>query len=154
MDDLNVRWRLDQLNHLVGVWDTSIILLDTDGRETGTTRAVDSYRWAPSGRFLIHDVDATFNGERRQSMEIFALSPHGTGYHTRSYEADGSVCDYMAAVDGRLLTINGDDLRFVGTFRDDGQQLSGQWDQRHDLDWSPMMLVYLNRRPDQVETAP
>lgn len=147
MDDFNVRWRLDQLNHLVGVWDTSIILLDPFGRETGTTIAVDSYRWAPNGRFLIHDVDAIFNGERQQSFEIFSLSPHGTGYHTRSHEPDGSMRDYIAALDGKLLTINGEDQRFVGTFRDDGRQLTGQWDHRCDLDWSPQMLVYLTRRP-------
>lgn len=147
MDDLLHELRFARLDRLAGTWDTTITRLYPDGSEVGTSMAVDTYRWMPNRKFLVHDVDAEMDGERVQSLEIIAIDPNGTGYHTRSYNADGTIGDFSAALDGDIWTISGQDLHFVGTFADYGHTLSGQWDVRDGLDWRPLMRVSLKKRP-------
>jgi hypothetical protein len=136
----------DRLNILIGTWDTTITLLNPDGSEGEKSPVTDAYEWSPNGHFLYHDVDATMGGKRMQSLEIIAPREDGR-YQTRSYDADGSINDFTAALDGRAWTIDGEVQRFRGTFSEDGQTLTGGWEQRgDDGGWSPLMTVVLKKR--------
>ena len=54
--------RLDRLNILAGIWDTTITMLNPDGSEGDVSKATDIYTWLPNGKFLQHDVDADMGG--------------------------------------------------------------------------------------------
>ena len=60
----------------------------------------DAYKWSANGLFLQHDVDANMAGERVLSMEILAVESETGRYVTRSYDADGSMNDLAAELDG------------------------------------------------------
>ncbi|ESQ78137.1 hypothetical protein [Asticcacaulis sp. YBE204] len=117
--------------------------MNADGSAGEVSSATDSYRWA-NRFFLFHDVDAVMNGQRLRSLEIISLGGDGV-YATRSYDADGSVNDFTAQLDGCRWTISGAVQRFDGRFGNDGQTLSGLWDMRDDEIWKPLMRVEQKR---------
>ena len=142
--DLEARRR--QLDILVGVWDTTITPLQPDGSPGEATRAIDAYQWSANGLFLQHDVDANRGGERVLSMEILAVEPETGRYVTRSYDADGSMNDFAAELDGQNWRLIGEEQRFSGAFSPDGQRLEGEWEQRGDAGWTRLMHVSLRKR--------
>ena len=138
--------RRRRLDILVGVWDTTITPIGVDGSPGQPSQAIDAYAWSANGLFLQHDVDATMDGQRVRSMEILAVEPDTGRYITRSYDADGSLNDFVAELDGHVWRLIGAQQRFSGAFSPDGQQLSGQWEQRGDAGWAPLMRVALRKR--------
>ena len=135
-----------QLDILVGVWDTTITPIEQDGSLGEPMPAVDAYRWSANGLFLQHNVDAQMGGQRMQSMEILAVEPETGRYVTRSYDADGSMNDFVAELDGREWRLSGQAQRFSGAFSPDGQRLDGEWEQRGDAGWSRLLRVSLRKR--------
>lgn len=142
--DLEARRR--QLDILVGVWDTTITPVQPDGSAGEASLATDAYRWSANGLFLLHDVDANMAGERVQSMEILAVEPDSGRYVTRSYDADGSMNDFLAELDGQNWRLTGEEQRFSGAFSTDYQRLEGEWEQRSGTAWTPLMRVRLRKR--------
>lgn len=142
--DIEARRR--QLDILVGVWDTTITPIEQDGSPGEPSQATDSYKWSANGLFLQHDVDANMAGERVQSMEILAVDPDSGRYVTRSYDADGSMNDFTAELDGQNWRLTGEEQRFSGAFSPDGQRLDGEWEQRGDAGWTGLMRVSLRKR--------
>ena len=142
--DLEARRR--QLDILVGVWDTTITPIGPDGAAGEPSRAIDSYAWSANGLFLQHDVDATMDGQRILSMEILAVDPDTGRYTTRSYDADGTMNDFLAELDGRHWRLIGERQRFAGTLSADALELAGEWEQRGIKGWAPLMRVMLRKR--------
>ena len=142
--DLEARRR--RLDILVGVWDTIITPLAADGSPGQPSQATDAYAWIANGLFLQHDVDAMVDGHRVRSLEILAVEPDTGRYVTRSYDADGSMNDFVAELDGNAWRLIGVQQRFSGAFSPDGQRLAGEWEQRGDAGWTPLMRVALRKR--------
>ena len=142
--DIEARRR--QLDILVGVWDTTITPIEQDGSLGEPTQATDIYTWSANGLFVEHHVDANMAGERMQSMEILAVEPETGRYVTRSYDADGSMNDFVAELDGREWRLTGQVQRFSGAFSPDGQRLEGEWEQRSEAGWTRLMRVLLRKR--------
>jgi hypothetical protein len=142
--DLEARRR--SLDILVGVWDTTITPIGPDGSSGRPSQATDAYVWSANGLFLQHDVDASMDGQRVQSMEILAVEPETGRYATRSYDADGSMNDFVAELDGRTWRLIGEQQRFSGSFSPDGLELTGEWEQRGNAGWAPLMRVVLRKR--------
>lgn len=138
--------RLRRLDVLVGTWDTTITLLDHDGNTGDVSHATDTYGWMANGHFLLHDVDAEIGGQHILSMEIISLDEANPGYVTRSYDADGSITDFTAELNGDHWRITGRDQRFDGSFSADRGTLTGRWEQRDGSAWHPLMTVRLIRR--------
>lgn len=137
--DLDARRR--QLDILVGVWDTTIIPVDDE-----PCKATDTYAWSGNGLFLQHDVDARMGSERMRSLEIIAVDPSDGHYLTRSYDADGTMNDFRAELDGRHWRLIGQQQRFSGVFSAGGEMLEGDWEQFGNEGWKPLMRVTLRKR--------
>lgn len=132
-----------RLDRLSGVWDTVITPAEPGGPE-GT--ATDNYHWIWGGHFLMHEVDAVIGGQRLCSLEVFAVAGDGS-YVSRSYDADGTINDFTAALDDDGLRITGARQRFAGQFGDGGRSLSGEWEAlTAGGDWAPLMRVALRKR--------
>ncbi len=138
--------RLNHLNALAGEWETTITMLGPDGGDGAVSHARDIYSWSANGRFLQHDVDAEMDGVRFRSLEIIALDPRGDGYVSRSYDPDGTFSDFTSELEGRSWRIIGEVQRFTGQFSEDGDILSGRWEQNVEGKWSPLMDVTLRKR--------
>lgn len=138
-----------QLNVLCGTWDSSIQMLARDGKPTGKPgRAVDVYTWSANGHFLVHDVEADIDGHTMHSLEIIAVDRQSDNYVSRSYDADGSINDFVAELNTDQLRITGLLQRFWGSFADSHQTLNGRWQHRRDemSEWLPLMDVVLSKR--------
>lgn len=135
-----------RLNRLAGAWDTTIVMLDPDGKAGAVSRASDIYTWMPNGHFLVHDVDAEMAGETIQSTEIFGVDAATGDFFSRSYDADGGVNDFTARIDGDQFSIHGQVQRFTGAFSADGKTLEGEWRQLSDGNWRPFVRITLVRR--------
>ena len=138
--------KIAPLKVLIGIWDTTIVPFNEDGSDGQASSATDIYEWSPNGHFVHHTVDAMMDGERIQSLEIIAAGPSAGTYLTHSYDADGSVNAFTAELRDSKWFITGDTQRFTGQIDAAGATLSGQWEQRRDSKWSPLMKVTLRKR--------
>jgi hypothetical protein len=139
----------ERLDVLSGTWDTSIEMLKRDGTPTGELgKATDTYSWSANGHFLVHEVDARMGGRNIRSLEIIAVDKDGDHYVTRSYDADGSINDFLMELNSDQLRITGRLQRFWGSFADSHQTLMGRWQYRRDemSEWLPLVGVVLTRR--------
>lgn len=135
-----------RLNILAGTWDTSIILLESDGSDGEASQAIDTYFWMPNRQFLIHDVDAMMGGQHVRSTEIFGVDQASRQFFSRSYDHDGSTNDFVSRIEGNDYAIIGQIQRFSGRFSENGRMLQGEWRQFHEGDWRPFVRITLRKR--------
>jgi hypothetical protein len=87
--------------------------------------------------------------EHVEGAEIIGWDPARNTYVTRYFGSDGPNANEASLVeaDGALVwTMRSDADRFTGTFRDDGNTISGHWEQLDDeKNWQPWMDVTLTR---------
>lgn len=120
-------------------------MIDTEGDDGAVSCARDVYSWSANGKFLQHDLEAEIGDNRFRSLEIIALSPPGNGNVTRSFDPDGTFSDFTAELEGRSWRIVGELQLFAGQFAEDGNTLSGRWEQIVEGRWSPLMNVSLRK---------
>jgi hypothetical protein len=139
----------ERLAALVGRWRTVGRTLATPQTPAATIDAVDTYAWLP-GRFsLLHTVDARVGEERVEGAEIIGWDPARDAYVTRYFGSDGPNAYEATLVeedDALVWTMRSSADRFAGRFSDDGNTITGHWEQLDDdKSWQPWMDVTLTR---------
>lgn len=61
----------------IGVWNTTGAVLETSAGPAASLVASDTYRWLPGRHFIVHDVDARFDGQPTRSMEVMGYASPG-----------------------------------------------------------------------------
>jgi catechol 2,3-dioxygenase-like lactoylglutathione lyase family enzyme len=141
----------ERLAALVGRWRTSGWTRATPDAPALQIAATDTYEWLP-GRFaLLHSVDALVGGEGVEGAEIIGWDSERNSYSTLYFGSDGPNA-YEATLgeeDGALVwRMRSRTDRFTGIFSDDGNEISGQWEQFVDGgEWRPWMEVTLTKQP-------
>ena len=64
---------MSKLEVFIGTWNTTGEVLETEANPSGTLAATDTYRWLPGKHFIVHDVDARFDGKPTRSMEVMGF---------------------------------------------------------------------------------
>jgi Protein of unknown function (DUF1579) len=134
---------------LVGRWRTEGWTIATAEAPAARIVAMDTYEWLP-GRFaLLHLVDARVGEQHVEGAEIIGWDPARDAYITQYFGSDGpsGYEARLADVHGALVwTMNGTADRFTGTFSDDGNTITGRWQQLDDeKNWQPWMDITLTR---------
>jgi hypothetical protein len=141
----------ERLAALVGSWQTSGSTRETDAAPAVRIEATDTYEWLP-GRFgLLHGVDAKVGEVRVEGAEIIGWDPERGAYSTLYFGSDGANA-YEASLheeDGVLVwRMRSRTDRFTGTFSDDGDKITGHWEQLGESgSWEPWMEVTLTKQP-------
>jgi Protein of unknown function (DUF1579) len=142
----------ERLAALVGRWRTEGWTTETADASAARIEALDTYEWLP-GRFgLLHTVDARVGDAHVAGAEIIGWEPDRGAYVTQYFGSDGPNA-YEASLadeDGVLVwTMRSEVDRFTGRFTDDGNTLTGGWEQLDDeKNWQPWMEVTLTRLGD------
>jgi hypothetical protein len=114
------------LDRLIGTW-----------KVTGGAEGEVTYRWMEGGYFLLQDVRLEQFGQVTTGIEVIGnLRPFGeepsADVHSRYYDNTGATLDYVYELDGDTLTIwggeKGSPVKFVGTFDETGDVMTGEWD--------------------------
>ena len=138
--------RLSRFQIFIGVWNTTGEVLETEAGPAGSLIATDTYRWLPGRHFIVHEVDARFDGAPARSMEVMGYDPTAKRHFARSYDDQGLSELYAVELRGRHWAIRGETLRFSGRFDADGARLSGLWEMtRREGGWQPWIKLELVR---------
>jgi Protein of unknown function (DUF1579) len=134
---------------LVGRWRTQGWTRATAGTPAAPIEAVDTYEWLPGHFALLHTVDARVGEEHVDGAEIIGWDPARDAYITQYFGSDGPNA-YEASLaedDGALVwNMRSPTDRFTGTFSDDGNTITGHWEQLDDeKKWQPWMDIMLTR---------
>lgn len=140
----------ERLAALVGRWRTSGRSRATNDAPASAIEATDTYEWLPGGFALLHRVDAQVGDDRVEGAEIIGWDPERGSYSTLYFGSDGPNA-YEASLrehDGVLVwRMQSRTDRFTGTFSDDGDRITGHWEQLdHADDWRPWMEVTLTKQ--------
>lgn len=138
--------RMSRFEFFIGTWNTTGEVLETDAAPAGTLVATDTYRWLPGRQFIVHDVDARFNGRPARSMEVMGYDRAGRKYFARSFDDQGVTEAFAIALAGTRWTIVGDTVRFDGRFTADRNRLAGLWELKGKRGaWQPWIRLELGR---------
>jgi hypothetical protein len=134
---------------LVGRWRTKGRTIESPKAPAATIEAVDTYEWLP-GRFsLLHTVDARVGEEHVEGAEIIGWDPRRDAYITQYFGSDGPNAyeASLAEEEGALVwSMRSATDRFTGSFSDDGNTITGHWEQLDDeKNWQPWMEITLTR---------
>jgi hypothetical protein len=138
--------RMAQFAAFIGTWNTTGEVLETEAGPAGILAATDTYRWLPGGHFIVHDVDARFDGTPTRSMEVIGFDASKQEHFARSFDDKGSTEVFAVALNGRRWSIRGKTVRFDGTFDAQRTRLKGLWELkgRHGR-WQPWIELQLVR---------
>lgn len=138
--------RMSRFEVFIGTWNTSGEVLETDAAQAGTLVATDTYRWLPGQHFIVHDVDARFDGQPTRSMEVMGYDQASRRYFSRAFDDRGVVDDFAVSLVGRRWTIVGATVRFSGRFNAERNRLTGLWEaKRKRGGWQPWIELELQR---------
>ena len=127
---------------LVGRWATTITMLHPDEERGTVYRAVDTYRWLPGEKVLIHEVEAMM-GEAMASFEVYTQEQGGQ-IVSRNFGGDGKVSDYRASMADSVWSVTGATERFASTSIEK-DQIEGLWKLKTEAGWVDWMTVKLQR---------
>lgn len=130
----------------VGVWNTTGEVLATAANPAGQLVATDTYRWLPGRHFIVHDVDARFDGQPKRSMEVMGYDSAKRQYFARSFDDQGAAEVFVVELDGRRWRIHGKTVRFDGSFNARKSRLGGLWELKGlRIGWQPWIRLELVR---------
>jgi hypothetical protein len=137
---------MSRLELFIGTWNTTGEVLETEANPPGTLVATDTYRWLPGRHFIVHDVDARFDGTPARSMEIIGFDASKKEFFSRSFDDRGSTEAFAVALRGRRWTIEGKTVRFEGSFDSQKNRLTGLWEMKVSrARWQPWIRLELVR---------
>ena len=138
--------RMSRFELFIGVWNTTGEVLATDANPAGALVATDTYRWLPGKHFIVHDVDARFDGKPARSMEVMGYDGAKRHHFARSYDDRGNAEVFVVELSGGRWTISGEKIRFRGRFNAPTNRLAGRWEmKRHKAAWDPWIELELVR---------
>lgn len=137
---------LSRLEVFIGTWNTTGEVLETAAHPAGALVATDTYRWLPGRHFIVHEVDARFDGQPTRSMEVIGFDAAKKRFFSTSYDDQGATEDFVVALEGRRWSIRGKAVRFDGAFDARGKRLAGLWERRAGrAGWQPWIRLELVR---------
>lgn len=138
--------RMSRFEFFIGLWNTSGEVLETDVAPAGNLVATDTYRWLPGKQFIVHDVDARFDGQPTRSMEVMGYDRAVKKYFARSFDDQGVTEAFDIALAGNRWTIIGNSVRFGGSFNAERSRLGGLWELKGKRgSWQPWIKLELLR---------
>lgn len=130
----------------IGTWNTTGEVLETAAGPAGQLVATDTYRWGPGRHFIVHEVDARFDGKPTRSMEVMGFDAAKKQYLARSYDDQGTTDAFVMTLQGRRYGIEGRTVRFGGSFDAKGDRLQGLWELKVPrAGWQPWIRLELRR---------
>jgi hypothetical protein len=130
----------------IGTWNTTGEVFETEAGPAGTLSATDTYQWLPGKHFIVHTVDARFDGEPARSMEVMGFDASKQQHVARSYDDQGSTEVFVVTLQGRRYGIKGKTVRFSGGFDSQKNRLNGLWElKRGKAGWRPWIKLELVR---------
>jgi hypothetical protein len=140
----------ERLVALIGRWRTQGWTRETADAPAARIDAVDTYEWLPGRYALLHRVDAHVGEEHVEGAEIIGWDPSRGAYVTQYFGSDGPNAyeATLAERDGALVwSMRSTADRFTGTFSDDGDTITGHWEQLDSHgEWQPWMEITLTRQ--------
>ncbi|KQV53097.1 hypothetical protein ASC95_10050 [Pelomonas sp. Root1217] len=138
--------RMSKFDVFIGTWNTSGEVLETDAGPASTLTATDTYRWLPGRHFIVHEVDARFDGKPTRSMEVMGFDTSKQQHFARSFDDQGVAEAYVVELHGRRWTISGKTARFNGGFDAGRNRLTGFWELKGRRGrWQPWIKLELAR---------
>jgi hypothetical protein len=136
----------EQLNRLVGFWNTTGKISGTGLSPSIDVNGIDRYEWLPGGHFLLHQADVYIGKEKSHTHEIIGYDQAKKIYTMQYYNSQGDSGFMTATVVNDVWMFTGETLRFNGGFSLNDSVFSGIWEQRNeDGNWAHLMDIKLTR---------
>lgn len=130
------------LEPLVGRWSTTITMISPPDMAGQTYRAIDTYRWMPGKKILVHEVEARMGEDLINALEVYSES--GNQVVSRNFDSRGEISDYKAAMTNGVWSVVSKTERFTSTSLTN-DAIEGLWQLKGDDGWADWMTVRLER---------
>jgi len=134
------------LEAFIGKWSTSGRVVATATTSAVQIKGYDTYEWLAGGFFLIHKVDVLMGSDHEESLEIISYDAASNTYPMHFFDNHGNSGLMEGNYNNGIWTFLSPSMRFTGTFSENGNKLSGVWEQSSDgTKWIPWMEVNLTK---------
>ena len=142
---------MQELDFLVGNWETRGMVHAHDSNAAQKIKGTDSYEWALHGRFLLHRADVLIGNEKVEVIEMIGGASDAGSIPMRSFDNQGN----FMVMEGRMenastLIITGKNMRSRLTLENDASRMSAQWERLIDKNqWVPWMDMWFTKRMEK-----
>lgn len=140
---------MERFEVFIGTWNTTGEVLETESAPAGALVATDTYQWLPGRHFIVHTVDARFDGQPARSMEVMGFDATRKQHFARSFDDQGATELFDVTLRGRRFGIQGKSVRFQGSFDASRTRLGGLWELKGakgaKAAWQPWIQLQLVR---------
>ena len=131
------------LDAFIGTWHTTGNMKTGRNNDDIIVVGTDTYEWLPGGFFVLHKVDVLMGTERKESVEVIGFDASTNSYPMHSFDNQGEYGIMHATEHHGIWTFASESLRFTGAFGEDGNTISGIWEQNVDDNWELLMDIKL-----------
>lgn len=135
------------LNPFAGIWDTEGEVLAGPLGQPVKFKGTDTYEWLPGGYFMLHRFDANMPDGHVVGIEVVGYDRERLTYPFHSFDSNGNATLLQGRIENDRWIIEGESLRFIGSFTDKEMVLGGVWEIRagEGFAWQPWMEVRLKK---------
>ena len=149
-DSENINPLIQQLDFLIGQWETRGMVHAHDSSVAQKIKGIDSYEWVLGGRFVLHRADVHIGNEKVEVIEMIGGEPDAGLIPMRSFDSQGN----FMVMEGRIenagtLIITGEEMRSRLTLESDENRMSAQWERKEKNQWVPWMDMWFTRRMEK-----
>ena len=134
------------LERLFGKWKTTGRTAAEPDQPSQDVDFTDIYRWTLGGHFIEHEVDGRLGDLHLQTLEMIGWDREAGAFVSTSFDNTGQRLTQRPSIDGEVLKIDGDSMRFEGRFNADATVIEGAWEKADDGGWKPLMDITLKRQ--------
>ena len=146
-DSENISLLLQQLDFLVGHWETRGMVHAHDSGAAQKIRGSDSYEWVLNGRFLLHRADVTIGSEKVEVVDMIGGASDAVSIPMRSFDNRGNFMVMEGRIENPgILTISGEGMRSRLILESDKNRMSAQWECKDEKNhWVPWMDMWFTK---------
>jgi hypothetical protein len=121
---------LQSLEVLIGKWNNAIeFKSDPDNTGTGSV----TYEWMEGQFFIVERFEHTFKKEgAHKGLSIIGYDNEKQSCLSHFFDNHGNIRTYKLSIRDGAFTINGEWERYTGEVSEDGNTITGTWEQSKD----------------------
>jgi hypothetical protein len=130
---------------LIGVWNTSGNVLQSNGETHERIIGIDSYEFILDGNFILHKANVQMGKVKSETYELIQLEDLQT-VKMNYYNSNQETGVMRGTLNENELRIESEYLRFIGNISVDNNLVSGTWQKKDEGgNWSDFLEIKLSK---------
>ncbi|MES2527424.1 MAG: DUF1579 family protein [Bdellovibrionota bacterium] len=137
---------LKKLKPFLGKWKTEGVIEKSPMGPSGKLKGKDSYSLIDNDEFILHTVEVKMAKKPVKNCEVISYDPKKKKFAMYAFENGQMQGLQHGILKGHDWQIDGNGIRFRGSFNKSFSRLSGEWQYKEKSSWKRWMTLTLTKK--------